>query len=101
MLKAIHKFGCSDLNVFQNHLLKEMRGQNCAYSRCGLTKVVYSFLKRSQSRNEKLCLIKSTIVLAFFTFSDICSELKAESTLTPRSFSTKTCSSSCPLILYL
>ena len=68
----------------------------CPYSRCGLTKVVNNFLNRGPSRHEKILRIDPAIAFAFFTFTEMCSSnFSSASRITPRSFCSKTYSSSC------
>ena len=68
----------------------------CPYSRCSLTKVVKHFLNRGPSRYEIVLQINSAIAFAFFTFTEMCSlNFSSASRITPRSFCSKTCSSSC------
>ena len=66
----------------------------CAYSRWGLTNVMYNWRKRSGVRWKKLLLIKPTIEFVFFTWLNICSSNdRSLSKITSKSFSLKTWSS--------
>ena len=95
MLKTIHQFCGLALHIFQNSYIFS-NVVSCPYSRCGLMKVVNNFLKRGPSRYEKVLRINPAIAFAFFTFTKICSSsFSFASRITPRSFCSKLCSSSC------
>lgn len=69
----------------------------CPYTRCGLKKVVNSFLTKGPPRYRKLLRISSTN-----TFSEMCSSYFSSTwKITPISFCLKTRSSSCQRRVYL
>ena len=72
-----------------------------AYSKWGRTKAVNNLLNDLQSRYVKLRRIRPTMAFAVRILLDMCSSNdNSESIITPKSFSSKTCSISSAQILY-
>ena len=92
--QAIDKFGFPILYVFYD---VNVRGSHClGILYVGSYKCCVHLFKQLTIEKKNVLRVKPTMEFAFLTFAEMCSSyFKAEWMVTPRSFSSKTCLSSC------